>query len=161
MSFDGVNDSVGVNNSASINISTPITLEAWVRPTVLPPAGSFASIVAKPEQYALQFNGPLLEFTIMQMGSRRRLQAPAGTVVAGQAYHVVGTFDGTTRRLYVNGTQVASATLAGGATKTINMLIMGSWSGFNEYLRGTLDEVAVYGTALSAARVLAHRNAGA
>ena len=38
---------------------------------------------------------------------------------------------------------------------------MGSWSGFNEYLRGTLDEVAVYGTALSAARVLAHRNAGA
>ncbi len=90
VSFDGVNDSVGVNNSASINISTPITLEAWVRPTVLPPAGSFASIVAKPEQYALQFNGPLLEFTIMQMGSRRRLQAPAGTVVAGQTYHVVG-----------------------------------------------------------------------
>ena len=70
--------------------------------------------MAKREQYALQFNGPLLEFTIMQIGTRGgRLQAPAGTVVAGQTYHVVGTFDGTTRRLYVNGAQVASGTLVG------------------------------------------------
>ncbi len=152
---------VGINHSPSLDISTPITLEAWIKPTTLPAAGGFASIVSKREQYSLQFNGPLLEFTIMQLGARRRLQAPAGTVVAGQTYHVVGTFDGTTRRLYVNGTQVASGTLAGGATKTTNMLILGSCTGFNEYLRGTLDEVAVYGTALSAARVQAHRNAGA
>ena len=94
------------------------------------------------------------------MGSRKRLQAPAVTVQAGGTYHVVGTFDGTTRRLYVNGAQVASATLAGGATATSNAVFIGSWDGTSEFMRGTIDEAAVYGTALSAARVLAHRDAG-
>jgi hypothetical protein len=37
---------------------------------------------------------------------------------------------------------------------------MGSWDGQGEFLRGTIDEVAVYGSALSSSRVLAHYNAG-
>ena len=69
-----------VPNSLGLNLTTPMTLEAWIKPTALPAAGGFASIVSKPEQYSLQFNGPLLEFTIIQMGAHRRLQAPAGAV---------------------------------------------------------------------------------
>ncbi len=160
VTLDGSNDYVRISHSASLNLSTQLTLEAWVRPTVIPPSGGGAAIIYKPEQYALQFEGPLLDFTIIQFGTRRRLQAPAGALRAGQTYHVVGTFDGTTRRLYVNGAQVASATLSGGATSTTNGVFIGSWSGTSDFLRGTVDEVAVYGTALSAARVLAHRNAG-
>ena len=160
VSFDGANDHVRVPNSLGLQLTTPLTLEAWIRPTALPAAGGFASIVSKPEQYSLQFNGPLLEFTIIQMGARRRLQAPAGTVAINGTYHVVGTFDGVTRRLYVNGTQVAASPLTGGATATANNVFMGSWSGSNEFLRGTIDEVAIYNTALSAARVQAHRTAG-
>ena len=43
----------------------------------------------------------------MQAKTRRRLQAPAGAIAVGQAYHVLGTYDGTTQRLYVNGAKQA------------------------------------------------------
>ncbi|HYI80355.1 MAG TPA: LamG-like jellyroll fold domain-containing protein [Thermoleophilaceae bacterium] len=155
VSLDGSNDYVNVPSSTSLNLSSPITLEAWIKPTTVPTTGNFASILSKAESYSLQFNGPRLEFTVIQFGVRQRLQAPVGAIVAGQTYHVAATYDGTTRRLYVNGAQVATGALTGGATSTTNSLRMGSWSG-NEYLRGILDETAVYSTALSAARVQAH-----
>ena len=76
--FDGVDDHVARADSGSLTIAAPITLEAWIKPTSLPAAGSFVSIVTKAASYALQLNGPLLELTVMQFGVRQRLQAPAG-----------------------------------------------------------------------------------
>jgi hypothetical protein len=160
VSFDGTNDRVRVSSSASLRIASPLTIEAWIKPTSLPGTGAFASVVTKAESYSLQFNGPRLELTIIQSGTRRRLQAPVGAIVAGQTYHVVGTYDGTTQRLYVNGTQVASTGLTGGATLNNNALYIASWNGAREYFRGVIDEVAVYGSALSATRVDAHYDAG-
>ena len=160
VNFDGTNDNVRIANSATLGLSSPLSLEAWIKPASLPTSGSFASILTKAESYSLQFNGPRLEFTIIQNGTRRRLQAPSGAIVAGQAYHVVGTYDGATQRLYVNGTQVASAALTGPASAGGNPLYVGSWDGSHEFFKGTIDEVAVYGSTLSAARVGAHYNDG-
>jgi hypothetical protein len=146
--------------AAAYNLTRAITLEAWIKPTSLPSSGVFRSVMTKAESYALQFNGPRLEFTIIQSGTRRRLQTPSGVIVAGGTYHVVGTFDGTTQRLYVNGTQVASAALSGSATTTTTPLVIGSWDGGSEFFNGTIDEPAVYGSVLSATRVAAHYRAG-
>jgi hypothetical protein len=158
--FDGTNDSVRIADAASLDFSSPLTLEAWIKPAALPSSGSFRSVLSKAESYSLQFNGPRLEFTIIQNGTRRRLQAPSGAIVVGQTYHVVGTYDGTTQRLYVNGAQVASAALSGPASATANALYIGSWNGSSEFFNGTIDEAAVYGATLSAARVSAHHLAG-
>ncbi len=108
----------------------------------------------------MQFNGPQLEFTIMQNGARRRLQAPVGAVVAGSTYHVVGTYDGTTQRLYLNGTQAVSAPLTGAITTNTNSFNIGSWSTVNEFFTGTLDEVAVYPAVLSPAQIANHYSVG-
>ena len=159
--FDGSNDNVKIASSASLAIGAPLSLEAWIKPTSIPTNGNFASVLTKAESYSIQFNGPKLEFTIMQNGTRRRLQAPSGAIVAGQTYHVVGTYDGTTQRLYINGAQVASAALSGAATTNSNPLVIGSWNGSEEFFKGTIDEVAVYGSTLSTARVNAHYEAGA
>ena len=158
--FDGVNDQVRVPSSATLSLTSPLTLEAWIKPSALPASGQFASILTKAESYSLQFNGPKLEFTIMQSGVRKRLQAPSGAIVAGQTYHVVGTYDGTTQRLYINGAQVASAALTGAVTTNSNPLLIGSWDSTSEFFKGTIDEAAVYGSILGASRVLAHYNAG-
>ena len=151
--FDGVNDAVQVPDSASLDVTNAFSIEAWLKPDSLPAAGSWASVVTKAEAYSLQFNGPRLEFTLIQNGARRRLQAPAGSVIAGTAYHVVATFDGTTQRLYLNGTQVGSAAASGAASVTATPLTFGSWDGSSEFFPGTIDEVALYDKVLGAGAV--------
>jgi Concanavalin A-like lectin/glucanases superfamily len=159
VAFNGSSGSVKVPASASLNVTNAFSLEAWIKPSSLPATGSFASVVTKAESYSLQFNGPKMEFTVIQSGTRRRCQAPAGAVVAGSTYHVVGTFDGATQRLYLNGAQVASCALTGSASVTTNPLYVGSWNGGSELFNGTIDEPAVYAKALSAAQVKAHYDA--
>ncbi|MDQ3898297.1 MAG: family 16 glycosylhydrolase [Actinomycetota bacterium] len=158
--FDGANDIVSVASNATLSPTAAVTVEAWVRPTAIPASGQFASVVTKAESYSIQFNGPRLEFTTMRSGVRRRVQAPAGAVVAGQTYHVVGTYDGTTQRLYVNGVQVASAAFSGALGTNNNRVLVGSWDAASEFLNGTVDDVAVYGKALTAAQVTNHFNKG-
>ncbi len=158
--FDGTNDHVKVPNSAGLQLTSAVSLEAWIKPTSLPASGSFRSILTKAETYSLQFNGPQLEFTIMQAGVRKRVQAPVGAIVAGQTYHVVGTYNGSAQRLYVNGVQVAIAALSGAATTNTNALFVGSWSATQEFFNGTIDDAAVYNTVLSASRIAAHYEAG-
>jgi hypothetical protein len=153
--------SVGVPDATDLKFAGPFSLEAWIRPTSLPAAGAFASVLTKAESYSLQFNGPQLEYTIIQNGVRQRLKAPAGSIAAGSTYHVVGSYDGTTQRLYLNGKMVSSAALSGAATSTTNPLTIGSWNGSGEYFSGRVDDVAVYGKALSAVQVSNHYTAGA
>jgi hypothetical protein len=155
-SFDGVNDSVSVNSSTGLSPTAAVTVEAWVRPTAKPAAGTFASVVTKAESYSLQFNGPQLEFTTIRGTTRRRVQAPASAILAGQAVHVVGTYDGTTQRLYVNGVQVASAAFSGALNANTKSVVLGSWDTSSEFLPGTIDDVAVYAKVLTPAQVAAH-----
>jgi hypothetical protein len=158
--FDGSNDYVEVADSASLDLTSALTIETWIKPNALPASGSWASVVTKAESYSLQFNGSVLEFTLIQNGARRRLQAPAGTIVAGRTYHLVATYDGANQRLYVNGTQVASRAQTGSATVTTWPVTIASWAGWGENFNGTADEVALYSKALAPARVTAHYNAG-
>ena len=69
------------------------------------------------------------------------------------------TYDGTTRRSYVNGVldnQAAMSTLSAGT----NPLRIASRADDIYRLGATLDEVAVYGTCLSGKRIMAHYLAG-
>ena len=75
--------------------------------------------------------------------------------------HLVGSFDGTTLRLYVNGalasTAAAQGPLAGGSGPAfIGRLGQGLYP-----FQGSLDEVAVFPAALSAERVRSHYLGGA
>lgn len=63
--------------------------------------------------------------------------------------YVVVNFDGTTRRIYLNGTQIASDT-PGGAHNTTNANFRIGSTNFTEYFDGTIDEVKISNTARSA-----------
>ncbi|HSX06741.1 MAG TPA: LamG domain-containing protein [Candidatus Saccharimonadia bacterium] len=80
------------------------------------------------------------------------------------SYHIVGTYDGTTLVLYVNGTQVATSTpgTARPGSGSINTAayIGSRWDiPLAQFHNGTISDVSLYGGALSGARVTAHYNA--
>ena len=67
--------------------------------------------------------------------------------------HVAATFDGTTLRLYVNGTQINSQAKTFNTTGTTWRIARRVVPGGTEYFNGRLDEVRVWDRALSAAEV--------
>jgi hypothetical protein len=88
-------------------------------------------------------------------------------VQVGTWYHLVGVFDGTNCWLYVNGTNMTAAgygyqmpMVGSYLPDTWNQLQIGSSRNLNgNNYHGSIDEVAIYTNALSAARILAHYNA--
>jgi len=90
------------------------------------------------------------------------------TALANAWYYLALTRTGSTLRLYVNGVNVATNTglPAGGlldrsSSYTPNVLGIGrKISDSPDYFTGSIDEVAVYNTALSDSRITAHYTAG-
>ncbi len=81
----------------------------------------------------------------------------AGTIVAGTDHHVVGTYDGTTLRLYLDAVEVgADATVVSMNANAVALSIgRDSVLGTNRF-NGRLDEVAVYGRALTGTEIAEH-----
>jgi hypothetical protein len=98
--------------------------------------------------------GPVVSFLLTTDGT----DLNTGTVSGATTYHMVGTYDGTNLRLYVNGSLVAGPTAA-----TMNLVAsfarIGNDSAGNSF-NGTLDEPAFYNYALSGAQISAHYAAG-
>ena len=67
--------------------------------------------------------------------------------------HLAETFDGTTLRLYVNGTQVSSMAKAGSIVTSTNALQIGGDSLYGQYFAGLIDDVRVYNNALSQSQI--------
>jgi hypothetical protein len=79
----------------------------------------------------------------------------------GNWNHIVGVFNGSTMVIYTNGVQTASTSATSALTALTGYPL---WIGNIQYYtagqwNGLVAEVAVYSTALTAARVLAHYNA--
>ena len=73
-------------------------------------------------------------------------------------YHIVGTWDGTTQKLYVNGSSISAT--PPGTLDPINDGAAISWAG-GEGMDGRLDEVAIWSRALEQAEIDVLWNSGA
>jgi hypothetical protein len=162
LSFDGVNDWVTVNDAASLDLTTGMTLEAWVFPTVSPTA--WRTVVAKEgaavvayflHASSLNANQPAMGVRIggveQQLRGGARLAANVWT-------HLAATYDGATLRLYVNGVQVASRAQTGAIIVTSSPLRIGGNGIWGEYFQGRIDEVRIYNRALSQAELQGDMN---
>jgi len=82
----------------------------------------------------------------------------AYTFAANTWYHLVGVFAGTSLTAYINGNQIATTSVASAVVaQTTNVVNIASKPGVTtNNFPGTLDEISLYNTALSAARVQVH-----
>ena len=161
LSFDGVNDWVTINDAASLDLTTGMTLEAWVYPTVN--MSQWATVVLKEQPggglYELYANGDKSQpLTSVTVAGQYRVLAGGPWLLANQWTHLAATYDGTTQRLYVNGTQVAQRPQTGPIQVSSSPLRLGGNSVWGEFFKGRIDEVRLYNRALSAAAINADLN---
>jgi hypothetical protein len=157
--FNGTNQRVVIPNFTGPGDT--FTIEAWVKLTVAEQSGVILHLGVGAASFRL--NAGKLQLLAASTAELRI--TTAAVPFDGKSHHCVVTKTGTTIKIYVDG---VSQTLSGSSTtacvnnteQSYGIGAYGIGAG-GEWNSSTLDEVALYGTALSEARVKAHFEAAA
>jgi hypothetical protein len=159
LSFNGSSNLVTVADAPALRLTTGMTLEAWVFPTL---ASGVRDVIIKEgpgadyyNLYARNWHG-LPESNVLVSGSNRTAEGPA--LAANAWTHLAGTYDGSAVRLYVNGVLVATTNFAGSISTSTGALRIGGNTIWGEYFQGQIDEVRIYNRALTLSEILADMN---
>ena len=157
LNLDGTGDCALVDDAPGIRLTESIAIAAWVRPS----ATRTQYILRKGIQNGANPGGSGYELSLASSGTaffRFNQTIPGNTyridsnapLAVGVWTHLVGTWDGTTMRLYVNGVE-QSATQGFTGTIYANSLPLGigCQSNGGSVLNGRLDDVYLFGEALS------------
>lgn len=161
----GIND---LSFATPTNSSKSFSVEAWVNGAA---QTSDAGIVTKgyggAEQFNLDAGGGNHGFRFyMRDASGNTHGASSSQALDGTWHHVVGVWDSANSNvvLYVDGLEAAKATGVPAGLGVLNTAVpvsigsrkSGAASAYDNQFIGTIDEVAIYGSALSSNQVLAH-----
>lgn len=163
LAFNGTSGDVNVPDDSTLEPSKAITVSAWVKANGSP--GDFDYIVDKgatgclTASYGL-YTGPNggLIFYVSNDGLVGIHSPDAGTGVWDGKWHsIVGTYDGSSVRLYVDGIEVGSGTPDTGniayGLSTSNDLQIGAYEGCSLPFNGSVDQVRVFDRPLGAQEV--------
>ncbi len=164
--FNGSTGWAHVASSTGINGDTSVSMECWVS---IPsnPTGQVKfifSVNANDVWIGIETTGKVsTNYYLVSSGNVKISSTNA--ISTGVAHHLVSTFNttGGVLTLYVDGAQVNQITNAHAIhwEASANISIGSETGGTTSYmLNGTVDEVAIYNTALSQAQVTSHYNSG-
>lgn len=146
--FDGNGDYLSANDQAFV-LSGDYTFEAWIYVTSLAAqvglifVGTYGSDSSR-TQLALDTNGQLIFYGSSGTTARFDVKSAIGAIATGQWYHVAGSLQGTSARLFINGVLVNSATASGAiGTSSYAAFGYGRLGLGNRFLPGYLQDVRI------------------
>jgi hypothetical protein len=161
LSFNGSSSWVTVPHAPSLRLTNALTLSAWVRPSTVDDL--WRAVLMKERStgggYGLyastEYSAPAgwLETTVEGGGLTGDDPLPLN-----QWSHLATTYDGSTFRVYLNGTQVAQAAMTGDVLDDGGSLRIGGNSFWGEFYSGLIDEVRIYNRVQTAAQIQTDMN---
>jgi len=158
LSFNGSSQYV---NAGSMTFGTSaVTLAVWVKATAFQASFPFISSVMGAENSDVNIGTCMIrlgdaslannkpQFLLTIAGSTQSLNGSVG-LTTGTWAHVAATFDGTTMKIYVNGTLDTSATHSGALKSTAQFWLANNVQSPTRYLNGALDDARIYSRALA------------
>ena len=140
--FDGVDDYISIPNSASLQFISSLTVEAWVRLYTFG-SGSDVDIIlrkgeANPNDYQLAVCNQMLSLKIEE-NDDQGLHSNI-SLTANNWYGATGTWNGATRKVYLNGSEYGSASRTGDIVPDTRAIYIGGRS-TTDLSNGVIDEV--------------------
>jgi hypothetical protein len=162
-SFNGSNSSL-VSSTSTAYDSQTITMECWCYPNSLNQLGFLFEKGAVNSQYSMFFSTTNTFYfrTIGGTINNQDLTFTTTTYLTVSAWnHIVCTYNGSSKVIYVNGTQIASVAASGTLQTGQTNQYIGKYgnAGDNYPFNGRIAESRVYNIALTAAQVLQNYNA--
>jgi hypothetical protein len=164
LSFDGGTGRVRVPDSPSLDPTASVSVAAWVRATE--PQGDYNYILAKgasgclAASYGLYTgpNGGLMFYVAQSRGQSYTRSPDGGSGVWNGSWHfVMGTYDGSSVRLYIDGGEVGIGTAHTGPIDynfPDNDLFIGHYNRCpTEDFHGQVDEAQIWNRSLTASEV--------
>jgi len=165
--LDGTDDYIDLGTSSSLNPTSALTVSAWVRAdTHASTSGTYDAIYTSSKDASGANTGFVLTATqnkwycFYYSGTTWYSVLSDSNLVTGQWYHLASTWDGSTAKLYVNGSvQTSTLSLSSISYSTVTSAKIGSYYTGN-YLDGLIDEVSLFDSALSASDITSIYNSG-
>ena len=158
-SFPGNDQASGrirVPDNALLDLTTGVTLSAWVNTT----SSNRQMIVTKTASgnntyFMEQLNGRVNGGVNTNPTSSGNITERSGSVTINNGLwnHVAVTYDGASLLIYVNGVQNGSRSVSGNLFNNNTSLYIGDWQSSGRSFTGMIDEVGVWGRALSQAEI--------
>jgi hypothetical protein len=140
---------IAIPDGPDLNPTATITLEAWV--SVGDTGGGCKSLIGKDyiHAYWVGICGRTLRSYLRGSAS----SFDGGTIPSGELTHIAVTFDGATRRHYIDGELVASRAETGALTTTTQELRIGSDISYNFVPNASFSEVRLWNVARTQAQI--------
>ncbi len=153
LDFDG-SDNVEVPHNSNLNITDEITLDAWIYPDTFSGEDFIVNKYdwSNSTGYSLGLDSGQLLFKMGDGSSLHTLRS--NSMSTGEWHHVIGTYDGSTMKVYVDGQEEGANSVSFTIDPSTNPLVIGEASDSSGYyFDGKIDEVRVFSKALTPEQV--------
>ncbi|WP_343522439.1 LamG-like jellyroll fold domain-containing protein [Pedobacter sp.] len=162
--FDGTNEYL---NSNTFNLAgSSLTYEAWIKPTAFkttaPNISTIMGVEVSDANVALLRLGDAglannkVQFVLNTGGATPKKLNSTTALSANTWYHIAATYDGSTMKIYINGTLDASLSATGTIVANGTFQISRSWDA-NRGFNGQFDEFRVWKSALAQSTISANK----
>ena len=155
--FNGLSDYIEVPDDSALDLSNSFTLASWIKTNDYNQPLQYAIGKGRGPSgtgYALAFYDPNQGVIALNDGSSNLFIGSADSSLVSGWHLVVGTYDGTTLKIYIDGTVRDSVSAFVNLINSTEPLCFGrEASGIGRYFNGSLDDIGIWDRPLTACEI--------